>query len=210
MKFFAEGLPRLGVVNLNIQFESPLNGCSLSTVEGDQHALLRCGNEVISIPLPLAATSTETFTYPDKSSIVTTRILASGSEKNMEPQPLLSASDLQEQSRVLCTSCGRQILKPMPKRWKELPSESWVEFSDYWLCHPGHHSLSHSHHMHKNKSQPINPIPLLKPTPGISLLGLTFVLVDPSDAQRITIKVTLPCDHLGPKESISLSITGRR
>jgi HECT-like Ubiquitin-conjugating enzyme (E2)-binding len=213
MKFFAEGLPRLGVVNLNLQLEPPSNGYSLSTIEGDHHARLRRGDEAISIPLPLAASSTETFTYSNMSSIVTTRISAARSKSSSEPQPLLSASDFQEQPRVLCASCRRQILKLDPIRWKDLPSENWIEFSDYWLCHPGHsHSLSHSHshHIQENKSHQINPIPILKPTPGTSLLGLTFVLVDSSDTQNITIKVTLPDAYFGLKESISLSNTGRR
>jgi hypothetical protein len=213
MKFFAEGLPQLGVVNLNLQLESLLNGCSLSTTEGDHHARLRHDDEIVSIPLPLSASSTETLTYPGKPSVVTVRISASSSKSNNEPQPLLSAGDFQEQARVLCALCRRQIFKSDRMRWKDLPSESWVEFSDYWLCHPGHsHSPPHSHsyHSHKNKTHPINPIPVLKPTPGTSLLGLTYVLVDLLDTQDIVIKVLFSAAYLGLKESVSLFNTGRR
>ena len=189
MKFFAEGLPRLGVVNVQIELDSPSShSISVSTTVGEFNIVLRHDGEVI-VPLPFDASSTETLTIPPEKSVITVRVPTVRSTSYAEPLPLLSAEDIQTQrsqgTTLSCASCHKKILCRSQMRWKDLPSDSWIEFSDYWLCHPGN---SHSHsHAHAHTPTPV--LPTLKAAPGTVLVGLTSLLIHHDDSLNITVKV---------------------
>jgi hypothetical protein len=197
MKFFAEGLPRLGIVNLQIHLDaSPVSHLTLSVTAGDQKAVLCHGEESFVLGLPAPASSTEKFTYPAGQSEITSRISTERSTSNEESTSLLSAEDIaskwQQGARLSCRNCHQDILSNPQMRWKDLPSESWAEYSDYWLCHPGgshSHSHSHSHISRSPEPRTNHPIPNLTARPGLGLVGLTSILVDPKDLQNILLKV---------------------
>ena len=217
MKFFAEGLPRLGVVNLQIELDTPSTDLtSISTTEGDVNVALQHDGE-LSVPLSSPASSTETVKFSSNKSIIIARIPTTRSPNNDEPLPLLSAEDIQTQwsqgATLSCSACHGKILTSPQTRWKDLPSDSWVEFSDYWLCHSG---KSHSHsHSRPHTSAPV--LPTIRTAPGTALVGLTSLLIHPDNSQNITIKVYShpPLFHpsrwiVGLKESTSLPNTERR
>jgi hypothetical protein len=189
MKFFAEGLPRLGVVNLQIELNtSSTDPTSIFTTEGDVNVVLQHNGE-LSVRIPFQASSTETLKFSSKKPIINARIPTGRSTNNGEPLALLSAEDIQTQwsqgATLSCSACHNKLLTSPQMRWKDLPSDSWVEFSDYWLCHPGN---SHSH-SHTHTSVPVRPT--LKTSPGTALVGLTSFLFHPDNLQNITIKVLL-------------------
>lgn len=216
MKFLAEGFPRLGVVNLQIELDTPsTDSTSILTTEGDVNVVLQHDGE-ITLPLSFPASSTKFLKFSSQKSIITARIPVTRFLNNDEPLSLLSAEEIQTQwsqgAALSCSACHRKVLISPQMRWKDLPSDSWVEFSDYWLCHSGNshsHSQSHSHTF-----TPV--LPTLRATPGTALVGLTSLLVHPDNSQKITIKVHFPpLFHpsswiVGLKESTSLPYTERR
>jgi hypothetical protein len=214
MKFFAEGLPRLGIVNLQIRLDArPASHISLSVTAGEQKAILCHGKETSVLALPSPSSATETFTYPPGQSEIALRMSTERSNCNEEYTPLLSAEDVrskwQQGAKLSCRNCHQDILSNPQMRWKDLPSESWAEYSDYWLCHPGgSHPHSHSHSHTPQTSEPgtnIHLIPNLAARPGIGLVGLTSILFDPKDIQNILFKVYfLFLSPFGLKESTSL------
>src|SRR5271170_4777257 len=91
MKFFAEGLPRLGVVNLQVQLDGPSNETSsISTTEGDVTVTLHNDGVELYIPLPFPPSKTETLIFPPKQSIITSRISTLRSASAEDLKPLLS------------------------------------------------------------------------------------------------------------------------
>jgi hypothetical protein len=192
MKFFAEGLPRLGIINVYVELDSiPNESTNLLTTAGDINVVLQHNANEVIIPIPFPASSTETLNFPSKNVIASFRIQTVRSNTNEEPQQLVSADDIQKQwsqgAILSCRVCHRQLLTSPQIRWKDLPSDSWIEFSDYWLCHSGSiHSHSHSH-----QSQ-VPVFPHVKSRPETVLLGLTSLLLHPNDPQNIMIKVPTP------------------
>ena|SRR5271170_5073499 len=197
MKFFAEGLPRLGVVNLQVQLDGPSNETSsISTTEGDVTVTLHNDGVELYIPLPFPPSKTETLIFPPKQSIITSRISTLRSTSAEDPKSLLSAEEFETHYSRLgtlsCVSCHTPIVTTKQLRFKDLPSDSWLEFSDYWLCHPSH-SHSHTHtHTHSETQIPPPKLPTIKSNPGTALLGLTSLVLNSKDVQNVTIKVTFP------------------
>src|ERR1700721_423708 len=142
MKFFAEGLPRLGVVNLQLQLQTPSNSSTtVSTTAGREHAVLSHDGEVSTLLLPCAASSQDTCTFTSGQLIIKPRILTSPTKDSVETVPLLSADDIGTHwslgAKLSCAYCHRVLVNDRQIRWKDLPSDSWLEYSDYWLCHSG-------------------------------------------------------------------------
>ena len=190
MKFFAEGLPRLGVVNLQIELDtSSTDSTSIFTTEGDVNVVLQHNGE-LSVPLPFPASSTETLKFSSKKSIITARIPTTRSFNNDEPLTLLSAEDIQTQwsqgATLSCSACHGKILTSPQMRWKDLPSDSWVEFSDYWLCHSGNSSLPFPF-PYAHTLPPFVPLSKRLQEPHSS--DCTSLLIHPDNLQNITIKV---------------------
>jgi hypothetical protein len=212
MKFFAEGLSRLGVVNLQIELDKPsTDSTSIFTTEGDVNVVIQHDGE-LRVPLSFPAASSEILKFSSNKSIITARIPTARSPNIGEPLTLLSAEDIQAQwsqgATLSCSACHRKTLTSPRMRWKDLPSDSWVEFSDYWLCHSGN---SHSHSKsHPHASTPI--LPSLRATLETALVGLTSLLIHPDNSQNVTIKVHLHPSLwiVGLKESTSLPTTERR
>src|SRR5271156_3763043 len=99
-RYFAEGLPRLGLVNLCIELEgTPSNDTvTLSFQKLDSAATLVCGDEQnLEILLPLAPTSTESLQFPSNQSRISARISAVKSITDVEPKQVLTAEDIQQE-----------------------------------------------------------------------------------------------------------------
>lgn len=193
MKFFAEGLPKLGVVNLEVELDTPVDEyTTLSTSNGGSNVVLQHRNETQILPLPLPTPSTQTFTFPPSESIISARIPTVPSKVVTEPTLLVSAEDIRNRwtcgGKVSCSSCHKTFVEGREMKWKDLPSESWQEYADYWLCHRQSHSHSHSHSL----SHESPTIPVLKASPATALVGVTFLLVHPDDTQNLHIKVHSP------------------
>jgi HECT-like Ubiquitin-conjugating enzyme (E2)-binding len=210
-KWFAEGLPRLGVINLQIQFNPPFNNAvNISTVSGSYEALVLTGETTIRIQLPLLASSTNFARFPTGQSLITCRIPAIASNEPSEPTPPLSADELQlawsQDATLACGKCDRSILSNNQLKWKDLPSEFWLEFSDYWLCHSG---SSHGHHHHDSDTDHVDSIvpksSVIKPKPRVALLGLTSILLNVADTIGLTVNSpSTLSSNTDLKESISL------
>jgi HECT-like Ubiquitin-conjugating enzyme (E2)-binding len=191
MKFFAEGLPRLGVVNLHITSDVHLIDVCFSTVSDCAEISLPPTD--INIPLPLPASKTQLLEPEVTGSILSLRIpaaLSSTIQISSRP-PLSSAEDVPANAIVSCTNCSAALGRPM-SRWRDLPSDSWQEYSDYWHCHHRH-------------SEPHTSSTAILPRPGTGLIGLTYLLLHHSDL-LVQIKVpTPPCFpwRTGLQESVS-------
>jgi HECT-like Ubiquitin-conjugating enzyme (E2)-binding len=189
MQFFAEGIPRLGVINLSIQLHSKSDhSTSIITTAGLPEVIVNHGGSSSTLILPLAPSSSQTSTYSLGSSTITSRIYTIASASS-EIVPLLSADIFKERSKevnLCCSTCHHPILSSHQIKWKDLPSDSWLEYSDYWLCHP--HSHSHNHN-HEDTSPDLTIPSILKVNKDTILIGLTFLLINPSDLQNITFKV---------------------
>lgn len=199
MRFFGEGLPKLGVVNLELELDAPANeSTTISTSTGGSNVVLQNNAEPQIIPLPSPTPSTQTFTFPPNQSKISARIPATPSSFVTDPKLLLSAEDIRSiwacGGKLSCSTCHKPLIDGGEMKCKDLPSESWQEYADYWLCHRHAHSHSHTHtHTHDPPA-----IPVLKATPGTALVGLTFLLVDPYDTQNLQIKVILtPASFIG-------------
>ena len=195
MKFFAEGLPKLGVVNLEVELDTPVDKyITLSASNGGSNVVLQHQNETQIINLPLPTPSTQTFTFPPGEWIISARIPTVPSKVGTEPTPLVSAEDIRNRwtcgGKVSCSSCHKPFVEGREMKWKDLPSESWQEYADYWLCHRHSHSHSNSH-SHSHSHEPPT-IPVLKASPGTALVGVTFLLAHPDDTQNLQIKVLSP------------------
>ena len=198
MKCFAEGLPRLGVLNVRVDLcdaiTSPGPSVIISTTHGSDEIQIRYGDEVVTFRVPLRVSSTTSFSVStDLRSSITSRISAIPSSEFREPT-LVSADEVQtmwSNGATISCSCGKILVSNHELRWKDLPSSSWLEFSDYWHCHSGHFH-SHSHETsHSAKQIPA----VLKASPATALVGPTFLLFHPHDTQNVTIKVLF---HLSP------------
>jgi HECT-like Ubiquitin-conjugating enzyme (E2)-binding len=209
MKFFAEGLPRLGVVNLHVALNSAsTEATSITTTEDDTTIILQHQHEEFVILLPSSPSATETIPLPPGKSIITSRLSISRPPTDDQLLPLLSANDVlplgSQGTTLSCVDCRKSQLVTPQMRWKDLPSDSWVELSDYWLCHSGStHSHNHEHHT------PV--LPTLKTRPGTVLVGLTSLLLHPDDLPNITIKVPLshPLNYGLKRKYLSAAITQR-
>ena len=208
MKFFADGL-RLGAINLQVELDTPTNEfTSLSTSSGDSRAVLHHHDTSLAILLPSPASKTDIITFPLGRTIIASRISSYPSRPAVEPAPLLPADDINWRwSRGLkftCFMCYRTIVPNRPLRWKDLPRDSWLECSDYWLCRRGDshdHDRAHSHHRHTSASL---GLPTPEATPDIVLVGLTFLLISPDITQNITTKVLPPPFPPTPFHSLPL------
>jgi len=202
MKFFTEGLPRLGVINLQLDLQSASNRSStLSTTSGNATATLHHQDEQeADIVLPSPASVTQTFTFSSGQSIVTARIPCLPTTVAEDLLPLVSADDIQARwnmkARIRCSGCLREVVGNREMRWKDLPSDSWVEYSDYWLCHPhtsttDSHSHGHGHtHNHSHDHSHALQLPTIKAILGIGLIGLTSLLMHPQDIFQFQLKVS--------------------
>lgn len=195
MNFFAEGLPRLGVINLQLSLRTTsTSSTTLSTTSHNATAVLLDEGQQVNILLPLDASVTETFSFPAGKSVVTARIPCLATNINEDVKALISADDFQggRRAEVCCSVCYQQVFRDREMRWKDLPSDSWVEYSDYWLCHPHPHSHDGDTHSHSHaNSQPLQ-LPTIKAMKGTALIGLTSLLLHPQDIQSPT-KVPSPC-----------------
>jgi hypothetical protein len=201
--FFAECLPRLGIINLQVSLGNPSTDATvLITTSTSATSLLRHHGLETAILLPRDASNSDTIPFPSGQKVVTARIPCMAvKDPNELPQTALSAEDIHARWRsrnpgIYCVKCGRQVVKGGKiSRWKELPSDSWIEYSDYWMCHPstaadshfpGHgHSHSHGHAHSVDHSQPPRQIPTITAIPGTGLIGLTSLLLHPDDLQSI-------------------------
>ena len=202
--FFAECLPRLGIINLQLSLDHPsTNSTVFHTTSNSTTCLLHHNNHETLIRLPRKATKSDTIPFPRDRTVVTARIpCIPAKDTNEVPWTVLSAEDVancgNRNAGVYCAKCGREVVGGEKiLRWKELPSDSWVEYSDYWLCHAnastdshshshghghGHsHSRSHKHPTHHN-SQP-RQLPIITSIQGTGLIGLTSLLFHPNDLQ---------------------------
>lgn len=218
MNFSAEGLPRLGIVNLQIRLDDyPVSNATLSVTAGVSRAVLCNGKQTFVLALPSPSSVTETFTYQQGQTEIIARISTERSVPPEELSPVLSAEQFSSKwsqgAKLACRECHQDIINNPQMRWKDLPSESWAEYSDYWLCHPGG-SHSHSHNHSSTKQTPeekINNhlIPNLTARPGVSLVGLTSILLDPKDLQNISIKVLLPVPFALDSKKVPLCFCNR-
>jgi hypothetical protein len=193
MKFFAERLVRLGIVNIQIELEgiSEDESTRISMRKGDVNVVLLRRTKKHVIPLDSAVRETKELIFPGSQSIINCRIPVVPCNTVREPQPLISADDFQGSNyagELWCLSCRREILVGGKLRWRDLPSDSWIEFSDYWHCHSGRHSHNHDEHI---LPSPVNEVsvPIIKATPGTGLIGTTFLLIHPVDTRGIIIEV---------------------
>jgi hypothetical protein len=199
MRFFGEGLPKLGVVNLEVELDTQTSGSTtIFTSTGGSNVVLQNNTEPQIIPLPSPTPSAQTFTFRPNESIISARIPATPSSLVTDPKSLLSAEDIQSLwacgGKLSCATCHKPLIEGREMKWKDLPSESWKEYADYWLCHRHAHSHAHSH----TPTHDPPAIPVLKATAGTALVGLTFLLVDPYDTQNLQIKVILvPASFIG-------------
>jgi HECT-like Ubiquitin-conjugating enzyme (E2)-binding len=198
--YFAEGLPRLGLVNLHVALEELASDdtISLSFQKSDSAAILTFGDgQNLQIPLPLAPTSSQSLQFPSNQSRISARIAAVKSTTEVDPKPVLTAEDIQQEYQsswtIECRQCHKSLVSNKPMRFKDLPSESWYEYMDYWLCHPsGSHDHSHSrnHESEHPSNSAIVPTTFdLKASPGVALVGLTYLLVHKDDTANLSIKV---------------------
>jgi hypothetical protein len=197
MKFFAEELARLGVVNVQIQLDTPSSDSTvLHTQSGSFRAVLRHEETEHTLLLPSPSTRTDAIPFPADKSIIQYRVPIAPSTTVSEPTPLISADTIQaicsQGGKLSCSACHCPLLRDGQFRWKDLPSDSWQEYSGSWLCHRGS-SHTHSHtHTSNNHSHTRTPIPTLTATQTTALVGLTFLLVSPSSLQHISIQVPFP------------------
>jgi len=211
MKYFAEALPKLGVVNLQVQLDDESNkSISLSTIAGNRECVLLRDNAVSNLLLPLVPSKSEILTHQINQRILSARISTTPVNANEDPVCLLPAEEIQKHwvggGKLLCKRCHIEICSRTALRWKDLPSESWLEFADYWLCHSGRtnshsHSHSHSHPTHQQENSLFSES--ISAKPGLGLVGLTFLVLHQEDLGNIRIKVrpiNLPLDL---KESIA-------
>jgi HECT-like Ubiquitin-conjugating enzyme (E2)-binding len=196
MRFFAERLVRLGIVNLQIELGTTSDESThISFAKGESKAAVVRDVEEYAIPLGCLVHASQELSFPASQSIITCRASTLPSNSVYEPKPLLSADDFKLSScaTICCSSCERDIIANKQMRWKDLPSDSWIEFSDYWHCHSGH---EHSHGPHEHSTHPggteISTIPVIKAVPGMALIGSTFLLIHPDDTQHLIIKVLAP------------------
>ena len=192
--FFAEGLPKLGVVNLEIELSIPTDdSTSLSTSNTVSSAVLQHHNDTQIIRLPLPTSSTQFFTFRSNESIITARIPSAPSMDVTEPMPLLSAEDIRNLwssgGRLSCSACQKPLVEKREMKWKDLPSESWQDYADHWFCH--RHTHSHSplqSHPHTD-AHDLLPIPVVNTTAGTALVGVTSLLVHSDDTLNLSKKV---------------------
>ena len=191
MKFFAEGLPRLGVVNLRIYFKDDAipDYSRISTTAGNYEAILLIENGVSQVVLPLAPSKTEILTPQISNQQCVVRITSTPTDSKDEPSIILTAEEIQSKwamgCKFSCQSCHREIVRSEAIRWRDLPSDSWLEFADHWLCHrPNSHLLDS--HLHTHQA----PLPVsIAAKPGLGLVGLTSILIHQSDLENIETKV---------------------
>src|SRR2546423_7106698 len=150
--FFAECLPRLGIINLQLSLNHlSTSSTVLLTTSNSTTSLLHHNNHETPIRLPCQATKSDTIPFPRDQTVLTARIpCVPVKDTNEVPRTVLSTEDVarcgSRNVGVYCAKCGREVVRGNKiLRWKELPSDSWGEYSDYWLCHPNASADSHSH-----------------------------------------------------------------
>lgn len=103
--------------------------------------------------------------------------------------PLSSPEALQED--VLCSACGTcMILASRGLTWHRMPSENWAEMMDSWHCHRGvsdHHYNEH-HDQYTLPDHIVSAAERIRARPGRGLIGLSYLLIHPSDTQNIKVR----------------------
>src|SRR5579859_598343 len=200
MTFFAEGLPRLGVINLQLDIQSRSLDTSptLSTTSHNATATLHHQGDQIDVILPLSPSMTQTFTLPARESIITARIPCLATKTGENVTALVSADDFQGRriTRVCCSSCHRRVVRCRDGEfhWKDLPSDSWGEYSDYWLCHRHTSAAEDTYSSLDSHSHSYNQLrlPTIKAIQGTGLIGLTSLLLHPQDIHTQSKVAILP------------------
>jgi hypothetical protein len=194
MTFFAEGLSKLGIVNLHVRVEDsvPISR-KLSTTAGSCEAIIHNEDTTSHVVLPLTPSKTEVFTPEITDGEFSVRIHATPSNTNGEAT-LLPAEMIQRTwdagGKISCRNCHRQIIKSRTMHWKDLPSDSWLEFADYWLCH------SPNSHSHSRTNTPTALLSAITAKSGLGLAGVIALLIHPLDMQNIEIQVHSPIPDL--------------
>src|SRR5579862_2418153 len=131
--FFAECLPRLRIINLQLSLNHPsTNSTVLHTTSNSTTCLLHHNNHETPIRLPRKASKSNTIAFPRDQKVVTARIpCVPVKDINEVPRTVLSAEDIEARcasrsAGVYCAKCGREVVRgDKILRWKELPSDSW-------------------------------------------------------------------------------------
>jgi len=202
MKFFAEALQKLGVLNITVALDTPSNADTAAFVtEGRSEAVLHHDGQTFIIPLPVPSIESQTTTFPPGGQTIELRAAMARDMTQHPRTPLLSAEDVQlrwdNERHISCRACRRLIVVPHSIRWKELPSQSWQEFSDLWHCHSG---SSHSHTSCDHELKPTGDLPTLRAFPGTAFVGLMYLVFNFTDVQNVkqTVRSHLSSIH-GPK-----------
>lgn len=194
MKFFAEALHTLGVLNISIALDTPSSADTAALfTKGQPDAVLRHEGEDIRIPLPGSPLNSQTTTFPPGRRALEIRAPMTKDLTQHPRIPLLSAEVIQSRwdndRHISCRACRLPVVVDHAIRWKELPSQSWIEFSDYWHCHSGS-SHPHAHCDHEVKRGP--DLPTLRAFPGTAFVGLIYLVFNSTDTQHVRAKVRSP------------------
>jgi len=187
MKFFAEALQKLGVLSITVALDTPSNADTAAFVtEGRSEAVLHHDGHDFNIPLPVPSIKSQTTTFPFGRQTIELRAAMKRDMTQHPGIPLLSAEDVQlrwdNDRHISCRACRRLIVVPHTIRWRELPSQSWIEFSDYWHCHSG---SSHSYASCDHEVKRVGDLPTLRAFPGTAFVGLIYLVVNFSDVQNV-------------------------
>jgi HECT-like Ubiquitin-conjugating enzyme (E2)-binding len=193
MKFFAEALQKLGIINIAVVLDSPSNEDTVAVVtEGSYEAILHHDGEVFNILLPVRPTASRTVTFPSGQEKIEIRAHMVKDLTQHPRIPLFTAERLQSRwdndRHIACRACRRLIILPHALSWKDLPSQRWIEFSDYWHCHSG--SNSHTGCGHVVYRGP--DLPNLRAFPGTVFVGPIYLVFNFCDTQYVSAKVPSP------------------
>lgn len=193
MNYYAEYHEHVRAIHLTINLPSaPDNLTSLEAY--DRKTLrLRHAFRSYSIALPASINPDETLIIPSENQNVSVRLKASPIIKGQGTLDVPFSTPEELGHELLCHSCHSRLVSGSLLSWRQLPSEHWVEMMDSWHCHRGVTDDHYNQH-HDQYALPdhiISATERIRARPGIGLIGLSYLLVDPDNLEKYKVSLAM-------------------
>ena len=196
---YAEALTHIRQLTLHAELQTDKNEHTKILLSSDKKIITALHDgESSSIYLPTQISGTANVTFPiDRKTEISARLqiddvdqLKSASDESTGAEVPWTAADLSDNISLRCKRCGADILHSRQvTTWKDLPSDHWAEFMDFWFCHKPHDA--YSPHDHAAESRGFSARSTVTASPGVGLVDTVSFLLHRDDCQSLQVSYNL-------------------
>ena len=200
---YAEALTHIRQLTLHASLQTEKNEHTKILISSDKKIITTLHDgESSSIYLPTQISGTADVTFPmEKKTEISVRLqiddaeqLRSSFDDSSHVEVPWTAADLSGNITIRCKHCGAEILHSgKVTTWKDLPSDHWAEFMDFWFCHKPHDGQSP--HDHAAESRGFSAKSKVVASQGVGLVDAVSFLLCQDDCLNLEVSrsVTCPC-----------------